>query len=323
MLRSHMLALMLTGAAALSSMPSRAPPDLVRQLIDGAAQLHAKECDAGARDFGVLEPGSQPFRTFSDECFWTHCVGDEKVARHEVRDAEALVGPTRVHATREPMLGDDEVDALVAECRAAMDGGVKAHITYADRTNLAVVHVGQLPGAQAWLSRRAADTFFPMVGDRYGIDPASLRVFDSIIIRYDAADGQDVRLPVHRDVSLISLNIALSSPGLDFDGGGTFFEGFYDEDLELTDDGMVGAAASVAEKLALPRGHALCHPSGLRHGAHRITRGERWVMIVFILKEDVVHAPRRAADLAHQYQSRGELGTAASIWQVQHEHGAR
>ena len=154
-----------------------------------------------------------------------------------------------------------------------------------------------------------------MVGERYGLDPASLRVFDAIVIRYDSADGQDVRLPVHRDVSLISLNLALTSPGVDFDQGGTFFEGFYDDALELRDDGAAVAAADVAKRLELPRGHALCHPSGLRHGAHRITRGERMVMIVFILKEDVPHTARRASDLAHAYQSRGDLETAAAIWQ--------
>ena len=195
-------------------------------------------------------------------------------------------------------------------CAAFPD--VQARISYADRTNLAVVHTQQLPAARAWLARRLQDTFFPMVADRYGLQAASLRVFDSIIIRYNAIDAAEVRLPVHRDVSLISLNIALSSPTADFDGGGTFFEGLYDE-LASGATEAAEAAASTAAALALPRGHALCHPSGLRHGAHRITRGERYVMIVFVLDESVAHTARRFSDLAGAYESRGELARAASI----------
>ncbi len=76
------------------------------------------------------------------------------------------------------------------------------------------------------------------------------------------------------------------------------------------------ASARVAAELALPRGHALFHPSGMRHGAHRITRGQRWVLVVFVLATHVEHAARRAVDLANAFAADGELQTAASVYEA-------
>ncbi len=193
---------------------------MLQHLYRQASAKHAEECAAGAAQYATDVARLMPDATFSQEDFITHCIGAEKIEQHHVRDAESLQGPSRIHMTKRPVMSDAEVAGIVAEARAQMDEGVRASIQYADRRNLAVVHVPQLPMATEKLSRRLADTLLPMLADRYGLEAAALRIFDAIVIRYDAADGAEVRLPVHRDTSLISLNIALSSPGVDFEGGG-------------------------------------------------------------------------------------------------------
>jgi hypothetical protein len=130
-----------------------APEELLHALHRGAAAKHEAECEAGAAAFAE-EGASVARRHFSDGDFDSHCVGMDKVARHHVRDAEWLRGPSLIHVTREPVLSDAEVDSLVGEAAAEMNSGVRAEINYADRQNLAVVHTGQLPQARKWLSRR-------------------------------------------------------------------------------------------------------------------------------------------------------------------------
>jgi len=91
--------------------------------------------------------------------------------------------------------------------------------------------------------------------------------------RYDASRDA-VRLPVHRDTSLLSLNIALS-PLSAFDGGGTCFEALRLSEVDAERSRDAGGGAKLGSRgISLDRGHAMCHASGLRHGGQRITRGE-------------------------------------------------
>jgi len=114
-----------------------------------------------------------------------------------------------------------------------------------------------------------------------------------------------VRQPVHRDGSLLSVNIALSR-SLDYTGGGTFFEGLH------ADSQHEDAAPSAV--LSLEQGHAMCHASGVRHAGHRITSGERWVLVIFLISERNVQAARRVAELAWEAQAKGELEWSATLF---------
>ena len=247
---------------------------------------HEKECEDARLNFPIdlelMDAATSRF-AFSDADFETHDVGSDAKAGP---DAPYLRGASRVHLTRDRVVSEAEIRDIVEEASAAMAAGVTSNFTYTKRHNLDEVHTAHLPAAKAWLTRRLSDTLLPLLADRYGVRASSLRVFDSLVIHYDAAKDA-VRQPAHRDASLLSLNIALSSGGADYEGGGTFFEG-------------------LGRSLGLPRGHVMCHPSGMRHGGHTISRGERWVLVVFVISEDVSHAPRRAAEHAWDAMTAGK-----------------
>ncbi|KAH8060044.1 lipoate-protein ligase [Aureococcus anophagefferens] len=73
--------------------------------------------------------------------------------------------------------------------------------------------------------------------------------------------------PMHRDASLVSLNVVLTEPA-SFAGGGTYFEGL--------ERGALHAPG---------RGCAVCHNSGVQHAGHAVAAGTRWVLVLFVLAD--------------------------------------
>jgi len=121
----------------------------------------------------------------------------------------------------------------------------------------------------------AAAAFPGVVGQNVG---ARLRVHDAFLVRYDAEGGQ-ASLPPHRDQGMLSLTLSLSAPGLDFEGGGTWFSG-----RAALGGEEEGERAGVVR---LERGALLLFPSTLLHAGQRITRGRRYIIAAFLwLDED-------------------------------------
>jgi hypothetical protein len=83
-------------------------------------------------------------------------------------------------------------------------------------------------------------------------------VQDMFIVKYEV-DAQK-SLSIHKDGTHLSLNIMLSDIN-DYEGGGTYF-----------DDGLT---------YYLNRGDVLVHSGYINHGSHDITKGERYVLVVF------------------------------------------
>ena len=233
-----------------------------------ATALHTEQCENSVRHFdtGSLE-GEGVAYALSENDYVTHTVRSERLTGP---DAHRLSGGAHIHQTRLPVLSDAEVDALTAEASAAMRAGVTSDYDQLSRAsaNLGEVRTAQLPEARAWLTTRLADTIFPMLSERYGIEQSSLRVFDSLIIHYDADKGASSQV-THRDAALLSVNIALSQRGQDYEGGGTFFEGLRDDETfsdEAPDHaGEATSSAAQSSILTLDKGHCMCHASGLRH----------------------------------------------------------
>ena len=235
--------------------------ELLALLHQAAAKEHAQECASGARNFvpsSSHRTPHSPRRRFTNADFDTRSVGSEpRLAGLDTRWLGGVPRALQIHRTRQPLLNEDEISALKAEAAAAIARGQGSNFTFTKENNLGEVHTAELPAARSWLSGRLEDSFFPLLAERYGLDAAQLRVFDSLVIKYD--EQRDAVLqPVHRDSSLLSINVALSDRR-EYDGGGTYFEG-------------------LAESLPLERGCVMCHPSAMRHAGHRITRGERWVL---------------------------------------------
>lgn len=85
---------------------------------------------------------------------------------------------------------------------------------------------------------------------------------DLFFVRYSAAVGDQRKLDIHQDGSVMSFNIILNSPD-EFEGGGTFIE-------------------ADNQNYEISQGDCFVHASKLRHGGTAITRGERYLLVGFI-----------------------------------------
>lgn len=103
----------------------------------------------------------------------------------------------------------------------------------------------------------------------------SLLPYDALVIEYDATSEnllpteERPAQPLHRDLGLLSVNIALDDPS-GFQGGGTVFERLLlDEDNSPT---------------VVPRsaGHAVAHPCRERHAGGALISGKRTILVLFM-----------------------------------------
>lgn len=99
------------------------------------------------------------------------------------------------------------------------------------------------------------------------------------MVKYDDTKRERQKLDMHTDKSEWTFLISLSDgSGLDYDGGGTYFEC-----LDAT--------------VHIQRGHALVFPGKLRHCGQRITRGLRFLLVGFLVDKGVVPTLPTVPDL--------------------------
>ena len=77
------------------------------------------------------------------------------------------------------------------------------------------------------------------------------------------ARGAQASLPLHSDQSILSFTIALNDPA-EYEGGGTWFR-------------ALGKAVD-----APAAGHAVLFPGKVLHGGQPITRGTRYIIVLFM-----------------------------------------
>ena len=95
---------------------------------------------------------------------------------------------------------------------------------------------------------------------------------------------------MHRDSSLLSLNVALS-PSSDYVGGGTYFD-------------------ALGEYLHQEQGHITCHAGGTLHAGNGISSGERWILVLFVLDESRPQLARRCHSLGLEAQRENQVELA-------------
>ena len=97
--------------------------------------------------------------------------------------------------------------------------------------------------------------------NKYQLEPESIITpFDVFVVKYDSK-GQN-KLDLHRDSSILSFILLLSSPN-DFSGGGTYYE-------------------SLNETIKPDQGGLLIHCGKVRHGGLTVTSGTRYILIGFM-----------------------------------------
>lgn len=159
-------------------------------------------------------------------------------------------------------------------------GNSKKNGRGASNADLYEARISKLPQDALDKIRTLLETkLYPLLESRYNMK--DLTVYDGLILGHLAPTRSQ---PVHRDASLLTLNIPLSTPGQDYNGeGGTYIEG------------LVGGHDNNKEAvpISIEKGKVICHSSGIMHAGCGIHQGERWVMVLFVIAKNEPQIARR------------------------------
>ncbi|CAM9268182.1 unnamed protein product [Discosporangium mesarthrocarpum] len=209
--------------------------------------------------------------------FIAHPVGPDVLSPgNEPFDSESLI-----FSSSKALFNPDECNRVIREAEDAWARGLTSSFTY--KTNLEV-HLADLPESLNWFNHALETTLFPSLR---GLFPsalpseASLLVYDALVIKYNATQAPGGQ-PVHRDNSLVSINIALN-PEDEYEGGGTWME-------------------PLQETIRIQQGGVLVHSSGLRHAGNPVVDGVRYILVCFVISDRL-----SCVDHARLFKSRGMI----------------
>ena len=148
----------------------------------------------------------------------------------------------------------------------------------------------------AWLQEHVLDSkVAPQLSHIFGIPASSIRANDLFIVRYDATKQQSKQnttgkrpfLANHTDDSMISINILLNRPNVDFVGGGTRY---WDRAGERnTTTGMPYTTPPAPFGHVQPsQGQVVLNNAMVHHEGVTVTEGTRYIMVGF-LNVDHIH----------------------------------
>jgi predicted 2-oxoglutarate/Fe(II)-dependent dioxygenase YbiX len=121
---------------------------------------------------------------------------------------------------------------------------------------------GQQMRFDVWMNSTVSSLIYPHLSRYFDIPADRYVMQDLFIVKYES-QGQN-SLPIHRDSSMVTFNIALSQVGQDYEGGGTRFL--------LSDQEVVN----------VPRGSMVSHESKVYHSGDPVTSGKRYILIGFV-----------------------------------------
>jgi len=154
------------------------------------------------------------------------------------------------------------------------------------------------------------ERIFDKLSTAYDVDVEDMSYLDLFCASYEAKDDTDNmisdseederstmdRLDYHRDGSLLSFTILLSHPE-DFKGGGTIFDALGDVSIDEKCD-ILQSPGVIQPPHA---GYATLHSGKLLHGGHRVSKGQRIVLVGFV-------------DVHERNMKPGILGKATKHW---------
>jgi len=158
-----------------------------------------------------------------------------------------------------------------------------SRFTYQRKGNYEI-HLTDLIAAQPTIGTMMNTTLqkmiYPMVRHAFfgqeEEEKQQLCIYDALIIRYNATEASSfgnvgAGQPLHRDKSIISVNIMLNSKE-EFDGGGTFFE-----------NQLISTSGEIIKSLKpMGVGHAVAHSSSERHAGAGTVSGVRDILVLFV-----------------------------------------
>ena len=190
-----------------------------------------------------------------------------------------------------PMLTEDETSQLLnlaksyASNNKSWDKDSTRHVSY-NTVDFAIedsIEVSEYLEDISFENR-----IFGAMSEVYDIDVEDMSFLDMFCASYEAKAATQLtggrlrrktmdRLEYHRDGSLLSFSLLLSSPD-DFEGGGTIFEAL--RDVPVPDDHSILKAEGVIRPPQA--GYATLHSGKLLHGGNVVTRGQRIIIVGFV-----------------------------------------
>ena len=262
------------------------------------SKIHETEVSCGKQIFGA-DSSVAATREYNDGDFIAYPLGKGSAGT----DGTYLQNGDTIFESREPVVAVDECRAIIDEARTIIAQGLKQtddetvetsdNAGFRTNSQLGEARLSQMPPERRkWLQETLQTSFFPLLEDRFGV--GNLVLYDGLILGTRAPSRSQ---PIHRDACLLTLNIALSS--LDgYDGGGTYIE-------------------SLDRTLKINQGQLLCHAGGAMHAGVSISRGERWVLVLFVLAENQPQVARRCHAKALDYlQDQEKWDDAENLLQI-------
>ena len=262
-------------------------------------ELHAAEVAGGMEFFSKKsidnKNDSEVWPFWGDGAFISYYLGEKNAGI----DANYLPkNGNMVFESKSPVLSEIECSSIVEEARETImqgliqerrnnesKGGDEKLNHSMTNSQLGEARLSNMPKTRDWLKETLPKRFYPLLKDRFGI--GDLVLYDGLVLGNHAPTRSQ---PIHRDASLLTLNVALSAPS-DYDGGGTY--------IEAND-----------EILHIEKGHLLCHAGSVMHAGNAISRGERWVFVLFLLGENQPQLARRCHAKAIDHMRRQEIDQA-------------
>jgi hypothetical protein len=153
-----------------------------------------------------------------------------------------------------------------------------------------------IPSVARWIHSQLRYTILPTLAHLYDFRQSELEVCDLFVVRYTTGTGSSIRdqskLPAHRDGNLLSFNILLSDPNIDFKGGGTHFF----SSLSSKNTSSYKASSSLQQShqqrqhckpyqgstVQPEQGDITIHCGKLLHEGAQISQGTRYIIVGFI-----------------------------------------
>lgn len=198
-----------------------------------------------------------------------------------------------IKVTSAPLIPAEEAEEVVA---TALAEGIAGNEYTSGKYKLGGDWVKKMPRTLDWFNGRLRRTIFPAVAALFPevvSSPHVLRAHSVAILKYNSSHP---RTDVHVDDGILALTLALS-PRANYSGGGTFFEHLGESNI-----------------VPMEQGHCTIRPGSVRHGGHRVTAGDRYILGAFLLIADRVEHVRRLQNQGREARGKFDLRRARLLF---------
>jgi tetratricopeptide (TPR) repeat protein len=263
------------------------------EIIQLMTDTHQQDYTNGEQTFGASDNISTSSLIYSKHDFIIHDIGQGNAG-----PSESFIGGPYVYQSIKPILTSKECEDIIQMGKEAIQEGFQNESMDSNSTmsnsKLGEARLGKLtPTGMTYIQSLLELKFYPCMTQLFGLDPMVL--YDGLILSHI---GPSRNQPLHRDASLVTMNIALSDPS-EFTGGGTYIDGM-----------------NTTLPIMIQKGHALCHASGIMHAGVGVQSGQRWVLVLFFLCRDQPELARRCHAKGLDLMDSGDLDSAEVVFRV-------